>query len=75
MSNSADTLIFQSIRDTGFFWIMRGIRGLRYLDVVSIEHRPLDRDVRCNRGFKQLRVDGERSERSLSHFPPTGCVI
>jgi hypothetical protein len=32
------------------------------------------RDVRCNRGFKQLQVHGERSNRSPSHIPLTGCA-
>jgi hypothetical protein len=30
------------------------------------------RDVRCNRGFKQLQFHGERSNRSPSHIPLTG---
>ena len=36
------------------------------------------RDVRCNRGFKQLQVHGERSNRSPSHIPLTSssfCVL
>jgi hypothetical protein len=30
--------------------------------------------VRCNRGFKQLQVHRERSNRSPSHIPLTGCA-
>jgi hypothetical protein len=29
---------------------------------------------RSNRGFKQLQVHGERSNRSPSHIPLTGCA-
>ena len=31
-------------------------------------------DVRCNHGFKQLQVHGERGNRSPSHIPLTGCA-
>ena len=32
------------------------------------------RDVRYNRGLKQLQVHGERGNRSPSHIPLTGCA-
>jgi hypothetical protein len=32
------------------------------------------RDVRCNRGFEQLQLHSERSNRSPSHIPLTGCA-